>query len=254
MKSTIKYVLLGALLFVVANATNAYATHSWLNYHWARTANPFIVKLGDNLAPAWDPYLLPVSTDWSSSTVLDTIIVPGLTNSKNCKPIAGRVEMCNSKYGNNGWLGIASVWTSGDHITQGTVKMNDTYFNTTKYNKPEWKRFVMCQEVGHTFGLDHQDENFNNQNLNTCMDYTSNPLSNQQPNAHDYEMLQTIYAHLDTVSTLSISTVVSNGADIDHNDSSTWGKLIRTAKDGKASVYVKETKEGKVFTFVVWAE
>jgi hypothetical protein len=51
----------------------------------------------------------------------------------------------------------------------------------------------MCQEVGHTFRLDHQDEKFNNVNLGTCMDYTSDPdgslngeLSNLHPNAHDY--------------------------------------------------------------------
>jgi hypothetical protein len=40
----------------------------------------------------------------------------------------------------------------------------------------------MCQEVGHTFGLDHQDENFNNTNLGTCMDYTNDPSTNQHPN------------------------------------------------------------------------
>ncbi len=34
----------------------------------------------------------------------------------------------------------------------------------------------MCQEIGHDFGLDHQDENFNNPNLGTCMDYTNDPL------------------------------------------------------------------------------
>ena len=48
---------------------------------------------------------------------------------------------------------------------------------------------VMCQEVGHDFGLDHQDENFNNPNLGTCMDYTNDPSTNQHPNAHDYEEL-----------------------------------------------------------------
>jgi hypothetical protein len=56
---------------------------------------------------------------------------------------------------------------------------------------------VTCQEIGHTFGLDHQDENFNNANLGTCMDYTMNPGSNQQPNQHDYDDLKKIYAHTD---------------------------------------------------------
>ena len=53
--------------------------------------------------------------------------------------------------------------------------MNDSYFNTAKYNTPAWRRLVMCQEVTHDFGLDHQDEIFNNANLGSCMDYTNDP-------------------------------------------------------------------------------
>jgi len=110
----------------------------------------------------------------------------------------GRVEVCNNTYGNNGWLGVAQIWASGSHITQGTVRLNDTYFNTATYNTPAWRNLVTCQEVGHTFGLDHQDENFNNPNLGTCMDYTNDPSTNQHPNAHDYEELDIIYnSHLD---------------------------------------------------------
>jgi hypothetical protein len=26
------------------------------NYHWARTSNPFTLKLGDNVSSAWDSY------------------------------------------------------------------------------------------------------------------------------------------------------------------------------------------------------
>jgi len=57
---------------------------------------------------------------------------------------------------------------------------------------------VMCQEVGHNFGLGHQDEDFYNPNLNTCMDYTSDPSTNTMPNAHDYEQLVLIYDHTET--------------------------------------------------------
>ena len=52
---------------------------------------------------------------------------------------------------------------------------------------------VMRQEVGHVFGLAHQDEDFNNPNLGTCMDYTGDPESNQHPNQHDRDQLDTIY-------------------------------------------------------------
>ncbi len=249
-----KILLSLAVLIVGSVGAFAYASHSWGGYHWARTANPFNLKLGDNVSSLWDSYLATTAADWSVSNVLDMNMVAGASNPKNCKPVAGRVEVCNSKYGRNGWLGIASVWANGQHIVQGTVKVNDTYFNTSKYNTPAWRNLVMCQEVGHTIGLDHQDEVFTNPNLGTCMDYTSDPLSNQHPNQHDYDMLETIYAHLDTTTTAN-QTAASANQEIDHQDRATWGKVIRTSSDKKASLYERDFGHGrKVFTFVISAE
>ena len=234
-------------------AADASATHSWGSYHWARTSNPFTIKLGDNVSGAWDSPLLGASSDWSQSTVLNTAIVAGLANPKNCRATAGRVEVCNSKYGNNGWLGIASIWATGNHITQGTVKLNDTYFNTPTYNTLAWRNMVTCQEIGHTFGLDHQDENFNNANLGTCMDYTNDPTSNQQPNQHDYDQLLTIYSHLDTTTTISQS-VGTNGADVDHDNPSSWGRLMKLSNGGRTAVYELDLGGGrKIITFVIFA-
>src|SRR6266705_5365147 len=71
------------------------ANHSWNGYHWARTSNPFTVKLGDNVSSTWDPILATTSTDWSASSVLDTTIVPGTANPKNCRPTSGTVQVCN---------------------------------------------------------------------------------------------------------------------------------------------------------------
>lgn len=248
------------LVFAFAIVT-AHADHSWGGYHWARTANPLSLKLGDNVTTAWDTYLVSASADWSVSSVLDTTVVAGQANPKNCRAVKGRVEVCNSKYGNNGWLGIASIWISGTHITQGTVKLNDTYYNTSTYNTPAWRQFVMCQEIGHTFGLDHQDEAFGNPNLGTCMDYTNDPSRNDgfgdnvHPNAHDYEMLDTIYTHLDTFTSAASSLSSKGAADIDTSNRSEWGRSIKNSADGRTSVYVREFDHGqKVFTFVVWAD
>ena len=92
--------------------------------------------------------------------------------------------------------------------------MNDTYFNTAQYNTPAWRRLVMCQEIAHDFGLAHQDENFSNANLGSCMDYTNDPdggaggassndQSNEHPNAHDFQQLVTIYnGHVDSSTTV----------------------------------------------------
>lgn len=246
-----------ALAVFVTMGTAVYASHSWGSYHWARMVNPFTLKLGDNVSSAWDAYLATSSTDWSQSSVLDTTVVAGGTNPKNCRATTGRVEVCSAKYGFNGWLGVASIWISGSHITKGTAKMNDSYFNTVTYNTPAWRQLVMCQEIAHTFGLDHQDENFYNANLGTCMDYTADPdgpPSNEHPNAHDYEQLETIYGHLDTITT--VGQTIANRRNHDNADGSAeFGKTVRKDSRGKTSLYVRDLGKGeKVLTFVLWTE
>ena len=267
-------ILVATVVLVATGAfvSIAYANHSWGAYHWARTSNPFTLNLGKNLSGLWPAHLGTASTEWSVSEVLDTTVVPGNTNAakgkntpKNCVPTSGRVEVCNSKYGKNGWLGVAQIWVLGNHITQSTVKVNDTYFNTARYNTPAWRQFVMCQEVGHTFGLDHQDENFSNGNLGTCMDYTNDPsgtlynqLSNERPNQHDYAQLETIYAHLETAFTSVFGkkspAPASVDNDIDTSNPSEWGKVTRKSSDGRSSLHERDLGKGqKLFTFVIWA-
>ena len=137
--------------------------------------------------------------------------------------------------------------------------MNDTYFNLAKYNNPNEKLHVMCQEVGHIFGLDHQSEDGSSQN--TCMDYFSNTGANAgsilstHPNAHDYEQLVSIYTHLD-IPSLPLSTKNGNGnAIVDLEDPSGWGKVIRESENKKTSLFERDLGKGnKIFTFVTWAD
>ena len=246
---------LAALTLAIALPGIASANHSWGSYHWARTSNPFTIKLGNNLNATWSSILATTSSDWTSSTVLNTTIVAGQAGTrKKCNPTSGRVEVCNNTYGNNGWLGVAQIWASGNHITQGTVRVNDTYFNTSTYNTTAWRNLVMCQEVGHTFGLDHQDENFSNANLGTCMDYTNDPSTNQHPNQHDYDELVTIYSHLDGTTTVGQVVAKSAAATDEDDEPENWGILVKQSRNGRVSVYELDEGNGrKKITFVMWA-
>lgn len=241
-----------------AVAGPAEATHAWGSYHWARTSNPFTLKVGDNVNANWDAYLREASTDWSRSAVLDTTVVSGTAaNLKRCTAPAGRVEVCNDRYGNNGWLGIAGISVSGGHITQGYVKLNDTYFNTTRYNTPAYRRFVMCQEIGHTLGLGHVNETFDTANTGSCMDYTSDPdgpPSNEHPDGHDYDMLASIYAHTDGTTTVGASTGQQAAAAGAANSQADWGRAVRHAGDGRPILFEQDLGHGRrIFTFVIWA-
>ncbi len=184
-----------AALFTVA--VTASATHSWNNYHWARTAQNFPLQVVDSTTPDWDGELAQTMTDWSKSTALE-LTVTGSDDSSNtrkrCPSVTGQIRVCNASYGNNGWLGLASInIDSSGHITQGTAKMNDSY--ASSFAVQDERDHVMCQEVGHLFGLGHTSEDGSTQN--TCMDYSSSPTSTR-PNQHDYDQLQLIYGHLDS--------------------------------------------------------
>jgi hypothetical protein len=258
--------ILFAGLAAFSLSTASHASHSWGGYHWARTSNPFTLRTGDNVNSTWDPYLFEAQSDWNRATELNLNIVPGQAKGKNCRPTAGRIEVCNAAYGNNGWLGIAQIWITGSvHITQGTTRVNDSYFNTAIYNTPAWRRLVMCQEVAHDFGLDHQDETFNNANLGSCMDYTNDPdggaggavnndSSNEHPNQHDYQQITAIYSHLDTFTTIGAS-IPGPGASADVEHPSDWGRLIRSSRNGRVQVYERDFGRGnKVITHVFWAD
>ncbi|OGO56671.1 MAG: hypothetical protein A2Z32_11490 [Chloroflexi bacterium RBG_16_69_14] len=248
-------ILVSALTLAMTLPVSVSASHSWGGYHWARTANPFTLKLGDNVTSAWDTYLATTSSDWSASDVLDTTIVAGGSRSaKLCNATTGQVQVCNAKYGNNGWLGVASIWASGGHITKATVKLNDTYFNTADYNKPAWRNLVSCQEVGHTFGLGHQDETFNNPNLGSCMDYTNDPGTNQHPNRHDYDELGIIYGHLDLTTTVASSPAIAPAARAPAADAA-WGRLMQVTNHGHGAWYLRDLGAGNVIlTHVFWAD
>lgn len=252
----------------LAVAVPAAANHAWGGYHWARTTPQFTLKLGNNMTTAaWSGHLTQASSDWNSPTIFGasstpilTAIVAGTSN-KRCSMVAGTTQVCNGRYGNNGWLGLASInITGGVHITQGTAKMNDTYFDTATYNNPNEKLHVVCQEVAHTFGLGHQSEDGSSQN--SCMDYFSNTGANSgssvstRPNKHDFDMLNSIYAHLDSTSTLAamtpLTSTLGRGNDIS-DDARSWGMLMSQSANGRSSTYERANADGsKTVTHVFW--
>ena len=251
-----------AALVVAPNPS--FATNSWGGYHWARTTPQFTLKLGNNLTNGWGAYLSQASSDWNSptsvgaaTTPLLTAIVAGQSN-KNCSMITGTTQVCNRTYGKNGWLGLASInITNGTHITRGSAKMNDTYFNTAKYNNPNEKLHVMCQEIAHTYGLDHQSEDGSSQN--SCMDYFSNTGVNAtstlstKPNAHDFDELNIIYEHLDSTTTVStLSQLASSSTEVTE-DPNSWGKLMRQSNNGRSSTYERFNSDSSTtVTYVYW--
>lgn len=274
-KSIVRVVLVASA--AVAALTPAIANHSWNGYHWAGDGQNLTVRVNTATTAVWNTAVTEAISDWNQSTELT---LPGpvavSVNRRKCNPIAGQVLVCNDSYGQRGWLGIASIWLSNGHISQGTTKLNDTYFNTAQYNTPAWRAMVACQEIGHDFGLGHTNEIFNNTNDGTCMDYTNAPdggvvgsfdygANNRHPNGHDYSMLNTVYNHDDGYMSANSSTnfgirqvgqapsraLPSEGSG---DSPAEWGRAIHKDGEGRPDVFVKDLGAGhKVITHVFWA-
>lgn len=259
-----RYGVLAAAL-TIAFTVDSSANHNWLKYHWSKSTAILSLQVGDNVDNQWDAYLDEAINDWKVSPVLDLFKVSGGADPNVCEPTAGRIEACNAAYGDNGWLGIAQIWiSSGSHISQAVTMLNDTYFQTPTYNTPAWRRLVTCQEIAHDFGLDHQDERFNNTNLGSCMDYTNDPdggsggadpndLSNEHPNQHDFDQLSAIYGHSDSGSS-GPGKPGGGGGRPSRPEAATWGRLIRSNANNRVQVFERDLGNGnRVITHVFWA-
>jgi uncharacterized membrane protein YgcG len=279
--------LFGAAAILALAASPAKADHQWASYHWANSGNGVTLTLRHTLRnSAWLTYYSAARADWDQNTPL-TLNDGGAysgTTSKKCSPISGGVLVCSDAYGFRGWLGIATIWANGDHITQATTKLNDSYYGTATYNTPGWRDLVMCQEVGHDFGLDHQDEQFDNGNLGTCMDYTNAPEggvvgnfnygpANRSPNAHDYAMLNSnsMYgsghsdsggggggggggrpgAAADGFTFREVGKSLGGGSAV--QDSGQWGQAVSRDGQGRPNKFVLDLGGGKrKVTHVFW--
>ena len=237
---------------VAAVSVTAFASHTWNNYHWARTTSSFNLQTLDSTVSMggnsnWPVLLGAAASQWSQSVKLNLNVVPYSNTStarKRCTAVAGKIRVCNAAYGSNGWLGLASInLDSNGHISQGTAKMNDSYASTWANDANEGKH-VMCQEVGHTFGLGHTSEDGSSQN--TCMDYSRSSTSTA-PNQHDYDQLATQYAHTDTYNSYSTSTAMTvSSAQSGMAGDVPLGQLVRkghfsetyVAPDGKGGLWI----------------
>jgi hypothetical protein len=266
MKHQSKILSVAVALAMAGLASSTSADHSWGTYHWARMENPFTLTIINSTTTDWDANVTGAVADWSASTVLSMAHTEGDTSSKTrrqCRGGTGTVRICNLEYGNTGWLGIAgiSIDTEG-HITTGYTKLNDTYFSSSPYNQGDWKQSVTCQELGHNVGLDHQDENFNNASLFSCMDYQNPPYP--FPDDHDLDQLESIYSHTDDYNSYAAGGGGGGGGGgcnappgkgcnaAGSNGDVGWGASL--GRRGNAETFIRIDPDGTMhLTHVTWA-
>lgn len=196
-------VAIAASLAALAATPAAALTQSWNGWRWARSG-PLAISLGNNLSAAWSERLAPTADAWSVADNIAFTFAAGRTDPATCGAVYASVQVCSGNYGFNGWLGYTNVWLSNGYIVQATVRLNDSYFASAKYNTEAWKQMTICQELGHSIGLDHTNTSRTNANTGSCMDYTNDPsgtkggsngtLANTGPNDVDIAALNDNYA------------------------------------------------------------
>lgn len=256
-------------------ATPLLANHSWGNYHWATASGVVEVPVIDNTTGVWQTsspfgtgnYVRVAVDDWNKSENINSSLSSGNADS-SCPLVVGEIHVCNGDYGDTGWVGIASISTyrgRDSHIAGGITKLNDYFFDTytaangTKpYDNPTWRQLVTCQEIGHDYGLGHQNENFSTDATTSCMEYTSKPADNEHPDAHDYEQLAEIYAHDGGGTDPSPGPGKGGGKGGKNkvtvgNTPAAWGQAIGYDAQGRANMFKRSTNSFDIYTHVTWA-
>ncbi len=246
----------------IVTATPGLANHSWGSYHWERTSTEIEIPVFDHTQGTWPARVAQANFDWNQSLVIESELFKLGDGQSSCGHVLNEIHVCNADYGDNGWLGIASISVSRGrttHILAGSTKINDYYFdNYAYYNTPAWRQLVTCQEIGHDYGLGHQNENFNTDATDSCMEYTSDPTNNTHPDYHDYDQLESIYAHSHGGDTSGPGPGGGGGGGkgkklgVPGNGPAEWGQAIGFDAHGKANLYKREMAGYDIITHVTW--
>jgi len=174
--------------------------------------------------------------DWNAAPALELTVTMADQPDPECDTIPGVMKACNDFYGKDGgWSGLNEAWLdSKGYITASTAKMNESFLQKSGYAE---KQYVCCHELGHGYGLPHRDVNPGNNNLGTCLDYTTSFQSNIHPDEVDFANLENLYGTIPGRRFLSDN-------DLDKKEIHNLGIISkqRSYKDGRL-LYKSETRE-----------
>jgi hypothetical protein len=142
----------------------------------------------------WEQFIFTALNDWNNGDPIDPLrlSITKVDRDIECVAVDKKIKICNGDYGETEWRGLNDVqfFVETNEIVASAAKLNDFYLENEPYAQ---KLYTVCHEFGHGFGLPHWDENFLNQDLYNCMDYTISPQYNNRPDTPNFYYLAQLY-------------------------------------------------------------
>ncbi|KAL7535150.1 hypothetical protein ACHAWF_005072 [Thalassiosira exigua] len=159
----------------------------------------------------WNEYLTTTLSEWDRG-IPDAVSfgIRTIARDPDCRAVRRAMKVCNADYGPTEWRGVNQILLQDDMIVTSLAKVNDYYLEGT--NRAQ-KMYTMCHEFGHGLGLGHTDENFHNEDLGNCMDYTERPENNMHPDTPNFQSLAELYGLVDGTSLKVQKLQTSDGGE-----------------------------------------
>mmetsp|Transcript_18106 Transcript_18106/g.27986 ORF Transcript_18106/g.27986 Transcript_18106/m.27986 type:complete len:929 (-) Transcript_18106:115-2901(-) len=161
----------------------------------SKNKNGLSLEVLDGLDQQWEGLFHTAMSDWENGTP-DALSLTrkDIGYDGNCDHVELKMKVCNGNYDDTGWRGINQVMINHKGwIVSSIAKVNDFYLKNADNDQ---RRYTMCHEIGHGFGLPHTDENFFNKDLGNCMDYTNKPHNNLTPDDSNFNLLAEWYGEV----------------------------------------------------------
>lgn len=113
---------------------------------WPNKGNGLKLTIQNALTTQWYPFLKQAVIDWDAAPALTLTVVNATKPDPTCSQIRGILKVCNSDYGDTGWLGINDSVLQSNVIYSSTSRMNEYYLNKSSN---ALRQYVMCHEIGH---------------------------------------------------------------------------------------------------------
>jgi hypothetical protein len=182
-------------------------------YHWANRGVGLELYVLNALDDTWQNEFDTSLREWDNgSPDTLTLTTRRVDYEFECQAETGIMKVCNGDYGATEWRGLNVVLLNfqNRNIYASEAKLNEYYL---KEASAAQRQYTMCHELGHGFGLPHWDENFDNRNMGNCMDYTSKPRTNKQPDSSNFEFLKALYGEVgSTLPPSSTSSVADSNS------------------------------------------